>query len=480
MTLQNKTFRAVRWTAAGTITKALLQIGQIAVLARVLSPEDYGLMAVVMVILSFASIFSDFGVNSAFIQRRDVSEQQRTSLFWFNVFVSCGLMLLVISISPWLSGLFKDDRLTLLIILSCATFLIGALGLQVRMAAEKALLFRGVMCIEVFASLLGSLAAVLTALAGWGVYSLVFGANVSAFFCTLLLWLFLSQGWRPDLKFSFTDVHSFLGFGGALVANNVVNQINLSIDLVLGGRMLAATQLGFYSIPRDLVLRIQGVVNPIVTRISFPLIAEVQSEMDRVRGIYLQVVNITASANAPIYVAVVFFANDVVAVLLGDDWEASVQILQVLAIWGAFRSIGNPIGSLLLGSGRADLSLKWNFGLLFITPPIVWFGSLYGPQGMSVALLFLSILLFVPGWYFLVKPLCEATLIEYSVTALRPMLLSSIAILPAFLICGHFEEPWIRLLFGLMIAAPNYLVLTYWLNRESVLLLWGFVGRLPK
>ncbi len=248
-------------------------------------------MAIVMAILGFAAIFSDFGVNSAFVQRRDVTAKQRTSLFWFNVFVSLGLMLFVMAMSPWLASFFRDDRLMFLIILSSTTFVISALGLQVRMAVEKALFFRGVMLVEVISALLGFVAAVWAALTGWGVYSLIFGAIVSASSGTFLLWWFLSQGWRPKLQFHLSEVRSFLGFGSALVANNVVNQINLTIDLILGGRMLAAAQLGLYSIPRDLVLRVQGVVNPIVTRVAFPLIAEVQSNTDRVRRIYLQTLN---------------------------------------------------------------------------------------------------------------------------------------------------------------------------------------------
>lgn len=466
MTLRTKTFTAVRWTTAGTITKALLQIGQVAVLARVLAPEDYGLMGMVMAVLGLAAIFSDFGVNSAFVQRRDVSEEQRTSLFWFNVLVSAGLMLLVIILSPLLASFFRDDRLTLLIILSSSTFVISAPGVQVRMAAEKALLFRGVMVVEVSAALIGFGFAVWAALAGWGVYALVTAAVVSALLTTMFCWLFLSQGWRPALRFHFSEVRSFLGFGGSLVANNVVNQINLTIDLLLGGRMLAAAQLGLYSVPRDLVLRVQGVVNPIITRVTFPLIAQVQLDTDHVRRIYLRAVNMTASTSMPIYMGTAFFADEVVTILLGDGWAASASILQVLAIWGALRAIGNPVGSLLLGMGRADLSLKWNLCLLVITPPVVWLGSLSGPLGMAWALLGLSITLFVPGWLILVRPICNAGLVEYCIVALRPLLLASLATMPAYLVASFNDAALFRLGIGIVIATPLYLGLAYFLNRE--------------
>lgn len=272
MSLRKRTFSAVRWTTAGSISKALLQLIQLAILARILSPSDYGLMALVLIVMGFAALFSDFGLNSAFVQRRNVTEEQRSSLYWLNVSISFGLMLFVIAISPILAWFFDNSELIPLVILSSTSFVFAALGIQVRMAAEKALRFRPVMIVEVIASIIGLLSAVIAALYGLGVYSLVVGMLVSTIATTIMLWIYVSSGWRPMLRMKLDDVKSFLGFGGALVANNIVNHFNLTIDLLLGGRMLAATQLGLYSVPKELVLRIQSVVNPIITRVAFPLI----------------------------------------------------------------------------------------------------------------------------------------------------------------------------------------------------------------
>lgn len=465
----------MRWTTAGTLFKTVLQVAQVAVLARLLEPEDYGLMAMVAVVLSFASLFSDFGVNSAFVQRRKVTERQRSSLFWFNVIVSFFLMVLVVLFSPLLALFFGDSRLAPLMMLSATTFVIAASGIQVRMAAEKKLMFRAVMLIEVAAALVGFVVALFGAWKGWGVYALIAGAIASAAASSLLLWLFLSQGWRPALHLRFKEVQSFLGFGSALVANNLVNQINLTIDVILGGRMLAASQLGYYSIPRDLMLRVQSVVNPIITRVAFPLLAEVQHDTTRVRSIYLQTLNMTASANAPIYMGVAFFADDIVSILLGSGWGKSASILQILALWGGLRSTGNPVGSLLLGMGRAALSLKWNLGLLVVIPPAIWLGSRFGPVGMAYALLAVQVALFIPSWFVLVRPVCHAMLGEYMTTALRPPLLSLIAIVPAWYIASYFQLPLVRVLTGAVVTAPTYLALSYLLNRKWVVAMMELV-----
>ncbi|MDA3878203.1 MAG: MOP flippase family protein [Halothiobacillus sp.] len=469
MTLRHRTFSAVRWTTVATVARALLQLAQVAVLARMLAPEDYGLMAMVSVVLGFASIFADMGVNSAYVQRQDVTQEQRSSLFWLNVGMSSALTLLMLVFSPLIAHFFGDDRLSPLLMLAASTFVISALGQQVRMTAEKALDFLPVVLLEVAAALLGFAAAVTAAFAGWGVYALIWGAIVNAVAATVLAWLFLARGWRPMWRFRLDDVRSYLGFGGALVANNIVNEFNRSIDLLLGGRMLAATALGLYSLPRQLVFQIQGTVNPIITRVGFPLIAQVQDDIPRVRAIYLKTLNMIASTNAPLYVGIAFFAPEVVRIMLGDKWLAAADLLRLLALWGFLRSTGNPVGSLLLGMGRADLSLKWNLAMLFVVPPLLWVGSQFGTMGLAWALLGFAVLMFVPGWFVLVRPLCHAQLGTYSVAALRPLLIAVASIAPAYFLTEQVGNVYLHMLAAVTISAPLYLALSYLLNREWIM-----------
>lgn len=476
MTLKHKTFSAVRWTTVATGARALLQLVQVAVLARLLAPADYGLMAMVSVVLGFAAIFADMGMNSAYVQRQNVSVKERSSLFWLNVGMSGALTLLVVVLSPLLARWFGDVRLTPLLMLAASTFIISALGQQVRMSAEKALNFRPVMLLEVAASLIGFVAAVATAWAGWGVYALIVGGIVGSASGTALAWVFLADGWLPLWRFKLADVRSYLGFGGALVANNLVNEANSSIDLLLGGRMLGATALGLYSMPRNIVLQIQGMVNPIITRVGFPLIAQVQDDIPRVRAIYLKTLNMTAATNAPLYIGLAFFTPEVVRIVLGDKWLGATDLLRLLAVWGCLRSTANPVGSLLLGMGRTDLALKWNLAMLLVVPPVLWLGSQYGTLGMAWTLLGFSAVMFVPGWYVLVRPLCQAGLVEYSVAALRPFLLAAAAFGVGHVVSSVIANTHLQLAVGVVVAAPLYLVLSYIANREWVTLVMQLTG----
>lgn len=476
MSLRRKTFTAVRWTTVSSASKALLSVASITVLARLLVPDDYGLIAMVSAVMGFAGLFADLGANSAFVQRQDITQEQRSSLFWLNVSMSAGMAILVIVLSPLFAQFFGDPRLAPLMMLSSTTFVLVALGQQVKMSAEKELDFKIIVIIEISAVFIGFVTAVLAALSGWGVYSLVASGIVGSAAATVFYWIIVARGWRPMWRLRLNDIRSFLGFGSAIVADNIVNYINRTVDIFIGGRLLGVTELGLYSVPRTLVLQLSGMVNSIVTRVGFPLIAKVQSDTTQVRSIYLKTLNMTAAFNAPLYVGIAFFAPDIVAIVLGPGWDRSGALLRILALWGGLRATGNPVGSLLYGMGRAGLSLKWNLSLLLIVPPVVWIGSEKGPEGMAWALLFLQIGLFIPAWYFLVRPLCHARLLEYSIAALRPFFLAGLAIAIAYGVASQSESAYFRVIIGVSIAAPLYFSLSYVGNREWVAAMMELAG----
>ena len=468
MSIVNRAYSAARWTTASTVSRAVLHLLQVVVLARFLLPSDYGLMAMVMVILSYAALFSDMGLSTAFVQRQQISHEERSSLYWLSVAVGAFLMLLVMAISPLVAIFFKEPQLVPLMLLVATNFLIIALGQQLRMDAEKSLNFRPVAIIEICAGLVGFAMAVFAAWMNWGVYALVVAAMTSVWLTMILSWLVLAQGWRPALRFRWGEVRWFVKFGGTMVLNNVVTHINSTIDLVLGGRMLGTTELGLYSVPRNLLFQVQGTINPIFTRVGFPLIASIQHDKKRVRQVYLKTMNMTATVNAPIYVAIAVFSPEIVILMLGPNWTEAAPLMRVLALWGLLRSFGNPAGSLLFGLGYVKLATKWNLGLMLIVSPVVWFGSQWGAIGMAWAMGALMSALFVPMWAILVRPACGAGFWEYSEQVFKPIFCASIAGLVAILVVNNFTQNWLRLGAGLAVGAIVYTSLSCVFNREPI------------
>lgn len=476
MSLSVRSFSAGQWTTASSVARAALQFMQIAVLARLLSPADYGLMAMVTVVLSYAALFSDMGLSIAFVQRQNVTHEERSSLYWLTVIVGAGLTLLVMIISPAIGWYFTQPQLQPLLLLAATNFFAISLGQQLRMDAEKALNFRQVALIEILAGLVAFLVAIATAWLNWGVYALIFAAMTNVWLTTILSWILLAKGWRPSMRLRWEEVSWFVKFGGTMVVNNLINHVNGTIDLILGGRVLGAAQLGIYSVPRSLILQLQGTVNPIFSRVGFPLIATIQDDPERVRKVYLKVMNLTASVNAPAYFAIAAFAPEIVFVFLGEKWSATVPMLQVLALWGLVRAFANPAGSLLLGMGRVELSATWNTALLFVAPPFIWFGSQWGALGMAWSMSALMLILFVPAWAFLIRPVCGATFLDYSKTIATPVLAAAIATAVALSFATFFDVAIRRLAVGLTTGFVTYLFACILINRDFTLVIAQYLS----
>lgn len=466
MSLKQKAFAAIRWTTATAVLRSLLQVVQVAALTRILSPADYGLLAVVTATLLFAQHFTDFGLNSALVQRQNVTDDQRCSLYWTNVLMSLVVAGSIVACAPLLAWWLSEPRLLPLVALSAAIIIVQSTSTQLRMQAEKKLDFRPVVLIEVASMVVAVGASIALAFQGLGALSMVLGSLLAALLNTGLAWAVLRRGWIPRLRLKIADIRPFLRFGGQLVANNVVNQINAVADIFIGNRLLGAAQMGLFAVPRNLMLQVQDAINPIVTRIGFPMIAQVQHEQAQVAKIYLHTLRMTSSVNAPIYLFAFAFAPDILAILLGEAWHGASSVLRVLALWGAVRSTANPVGSLLIGMGRADLSLRWNLALLVLTPVCLYYAAGYGVTGLATALLALQVVWFVPAWYFLVRSTCGVRLGSYASAALTPMWLAAVAACVAMLGTTILGSAWLRCCVGAAILAGVYIALSARWNRE--------------
>jgi O-antigen/teichoic acid export membrane protein len=477
MTLRQQAFSGVRWTTFSSFGRAILQIAQVAILARLLAPTDFGLMALVSSFMAFLQIFADAGISNAIIHHQNISQEQLSCLYWLNVCVSACLALLLGCCAPLIAGWYHQPELTLLLMIAGGVLLISSLSQQLRVIAQKNLQFDLLAKIELLSSCFGFAAAVVSAYRGFGVYSIVIGSLTTATFGTLLVWWLLSGGWRPLLRMRLSEIRHYLTFGAYMIGNNLANTINSQIDVMLGGKIVGSSAIGLYSVPRELNLRVAGMINPIITSVGLPVMAKAQYDKDVLKNVYLQTMRMTASVNFPIYMTMCLFAPEIVHLILGAKWSGSIQLLRIFSLWALVRSTGNPIGSLLLACGRADLSFKWNFILLFIIPPVVWVGSLYGVTGIAIAMLILMLILYWPNWYFQVRPLCGAKFGEYTKQIALPLALVLIALCIGYVITYQLVTDIQRLILGILSGSFLYALLSYSFNKvwvHSLLELAGY------
>lgn len=467
MTLKQQIFSAGRWTTASALIRSGLQIFQVVILARLLSPADFGLMAVTASLLAVIAIFTDFGLSQAIIHYATISESALNSLFWLSLTASIILSILFAIISPWLANLFRMNDLAPVLIATSPIFLLSAIGQQFRTLAEKEFRFSVLAQNEITSVLFAFLIAIAVALYGGGVYSLVAAALSMAAINSILAWFRLSVGHRPKWHFQFAETRLYLRFGRYLVGESLLNTLIRQADILVGGLTVSSAMLGIYSVPRDLSLRVGMSINPVITRVGFPVMSRFQGDINTLKSVYAKTLRMTASVNFPIYIALSLFAEEIVALLYGPRWHEARMYLRLLAIWGLLRSTGNPVGSLLHAVGKVRLAFWWNVVLAALLPCIYWIvahnGGLFA---LALALIIIHVMLVPASWHYLVHPCCKIGFLEYLSQLMIPLLLSLAAGVIAWLITRNIPHGTLRLAIGGGVGFIIYLGLSWVFNRS--------------
>jgi lipopolysaccharide exporter len=466
MTLRALAIAGARWTSLASAVAIGLSFVQLAMLARLLSPGDFGLMAIVLSISAFLQIMADAGASQAIIHQREVTEAQLSTLYWINVICGAALGALLAGASSWLASIYGEPRLQPLLVVAGLHLFVGTLWQQLRVIAQKELQFAPLAAIEICAAVVSLASALTVAWLGGGVYALAAGLLASSVAGAVLGWVLLPAGWRPGLVLRISEVRSFLRYGAYAMGNDLANGIASQLDILIGGRFLGPQATGLYSVSRNVCLQLAATINPVITRVALPLMAKAQHDRELLRAVYLRTLRFTASANFPAYVALGVLADEIVAVVLGRQWEAAAPLLRVLALWGLMRSTVNPVGSLLMACGKPERNFAWNAAWLLALPGTIWLAAAHGALGLAVGVTALGAIgWLLPAWYFLVRPLTGITLAEYAQELTMPFALALLAGAAAHVAASMLEHDALRLAAGLACCAIVYVAMSLRFNR---------------
>ena len=443
MILERKVFSGVRWTSLATIFTAAFQILQISILARFLEYSDFGLLAIVMLVIGFSQIFSDMGISSAIIHKQNVTQKQLSTLYWLNIIASIFIYLLIVLLSPIIAEFYNEESLSSLIILTSATFVIQALGKQFLILFEKELKFSVIAKIDIVAAFLGFIFSVFLAINSFGVYSLIYPLILTTCIRSFFQIYIGIRYHKPKFYFNMHEVKGYLSFGFYQMASGVINYFNSQMDVIIIGKIFGSEVLGLYSIIKQLVMRPAQIINPIVSRIAFPAMAKLQSDSQKIKIIYLRVINYLASINFPIYVSMIILAPEIILIFLGEEWLNGVEIFQILSLYALIRSTGNPIGSLVLAKGKPQYEMNWNIVLFFLIPISIFIGSTHDIKGVAWSWVVLILGLVIPNWYFLVNKLCSASFVEYHIQIFKPFLISTASGVVAYYSLQNYRTEFI-------------------------------------
>ncbi len=404
-----------------------LQFITLAVLARLLSPSDFGLMGMLMVVIGFAHAFADMGISNAIIHRQDATIDQLSSLYWLNIIAGVIVFCVVCASTPLIVRFYHEPQLPNLLYLTAAIFLIVPLGQQFQILLQRELKFDGLAKIEIATAIVNSAVAVGSAFAGIGVYSLILGQLAATFAKTLLLIVAGWHQWCPTLHFAKRDLKGYMSFGLYQMGERSVNYLNSNLDYLLIGSMLGAKTLGYYTLAYNLIIKPSTMINPVITKVAFPVFSLIQNETEKLRRGYLKALQFLATINFPMMVGLAIIAPVAVPVIFGEQWQPSIILIQILTIVGLLRSTGNPVGALLLAKGRADLGFKWNLGLTVTQIPGLYIGAkLGGVVGVAISFSVLMIFYSIFNYLLLIRTLVGRCLHAYIQSMWPPLLASAI------------------------------------------------------
>ena len=354
--LKSRTLSALFWSFFERVGQQGIQFVISIILARLLMPEEFGLIAMLAIFMAVAQSFLDSGFGSALIQKQDVTHIDECSIFYFNIFVGFVASGLLCMAAPWIAGFYNQP---LLVPLTCAlslNLIINAVGLVQTTLLTKHIDFKTQLKVSVIATVLSGTIGVTMAFNGFGVWSLVAQSLSSNFFRTALLWVF--NTWRPSLVFSFTALREMFAFGSHLLASGLLNTVFQNIYLMVIGKLFSPIALGFYSRAKGLQQLPVGNISGIVSRVTFTVFSSVQDDKPRLKRGVRKALTMLVMINFPMMVGLAIVAKPLVLVLLTEKWAPCIPYLQLLCVVGMLYPVHVINLNVLIAQGRSDLLFR--------------------------------------------------------------------------------------------------------------------------
>ncbi|MGZ4865551.1 MAG: MOP flippase family protein [Halobacteriota archaeon] len=394
MTLKTRTIRGIGWSATSQIARLLMQILISAILARLLTPSEFGLIAMITVFSSFVAVFSSFGLVGAIIQKKDVSDEALSSIFWLGVGLGALLTIALAASAPLIAAFYSEPILTPLVVFISTTFFISSFGTVQSALLTKSMNFKALAVISVCAIGISGLIAVFLAFSGYGVWSLAWNVVLSTLITVLFTWIYAR--WVPRFLLELPHVKGLLGFGANLTGFSFVDYFERYLDNLLIGKFLGPTPLGFYNLAYNLLLFPLSNISDVVGRVMFPALSIVQHDKQLMRETYITANRYVAALSFPLMLWVLVTAPQLVRVIYGPKWISAIPLVQILALTAMEQSIGVNISWIFLSQGKTDVLLK--VGIFVTSVVVVSFaiGLRWGVEGVAIAYTIASYLVAYP------------------------------------------------------------------------------------
>lgn len=379
--LKGRAARGGALTVGSQGIKFFFSMAATVVLARLLTPADYGLIGMVAVVTGFVSLFKDMGLSQATVQREEINAAQVSTLFWVNVGVSTAVMFLTAALAPLVAWFYGEPRLTLITIGYASGFLAGGLTVQHEALLRRQMRFGALAALELVSLVAGLAAAVALAWRGAGYWALVANQLVLGVVYAAGVWSMCR--WKPERPVRGSGVRSMLAFGGNLTGFHVVNYFGSNFDNLLVGRFWGARQLGLYAKAYQLLLLPIDQINTPVAGVSVPALARLTGEPERYRAAYMRILEKLTIITMPLAAFMVITSDWLVRLVLGPQWDETARIFMILGFGAMLLPVHNSTGWLFMTQARTREMFHWGFIDVAMKVSLIVAGLPWGATGVA-------------------------------------------------------------------------------------------------
>ena len=396
--LKKKTVKGVAWTSLNQVLNMGLGFVIGVILARLLSPSDYGLLAMIVVFNAVAFAFLDSGFGNALIRKPNLTEDDNTTAFFFNLVAGVVLFGIIWVIAPWVSAFYDKPILTPLLRAEGSLLIVSSFKIVQNTQLTRALNFKAKMIIRVVSNILGGASGIISAYCGLGVWALVVMHVADAIISLILLWII--SPWRPRGRWNKQSFNYLWGYGSKLLASGLLNTIYSNIYPIIIGKFYSAADLGQYSRAQGYASMPSTSLTGVIQQVTFPVLSQIQDDDQRLAGSYRRMLRFTVFIVFPIMIGMAALAHPLVISLVTDKWAQCVPYLQIIC----FSSMWYPVHAINLNllqvKGRSDLFLRLEIIKKALITVVVFVCVPFGIIGICCGSVFTSLACLAINTYY--------------------------------------------------------------------------------
>jgi len=432
MELRKKTISGMFWSFTDYAGNQLVQFVIGIILARLLTPGDYGLVGIVMVFITISQTFVDSGFSQALIRKLVIEKKDYSTVFFFNISVSTLIYLLIILISPFIGNFFHQKEVVPILKVLSLILIIDSFMIVQKIILIKNIDFKMQAKLSMISNITSGIIGIILAYYGYGVWSLVYRTMLNSIFLSSLLWIFTK--WKLSFEFSFDSLKEMFNFGSKLLISSLLNNIYINVNYFIIGKYFTLSELGFYTRADQFQNVLSNNLTRTIQRVSFPALASIQNDKSQLKYAYKSIVKLTMFISFTLMFGMAAIAKPMVLTLLGVKWLGCVEYLQLLCFAGVLYPLHALNLNILNVKGRSDLYLKLEIVKKILVVPVIIVGVAIGIKAMIIGMIVNSIVAYYLNAFY------SGRLIGYSLKQqfkdIFPSFALSITVGTIVFICG--------------------------------------------